>query len=55
MLSWAAAFLVIALIACVLGFGVVAGTAAWIAKACFLVFMVLFIVSFISGRRSPTV
>lgn len=51
MLSWALTFLIIALIAGVLGFGVVAGTAAWIAKVLFVVFLVLFIVSLISGRR----
>jgi uncharacterized membrane protein YtjA (UPF0391 family) len=44
-------FLIIALIAGVLGFGVVAGTAAWIAKVCFVVFLVLFLVSLLSGRR----
>jgi uncharacterized membrane protein YtjA (UPF0391 family) len=38
------------LIAAVLGFGVVAGTAALIAKFCFVVFLVLFVVSLISGR-----
>jgi uncharacterized membrane protein YtjA (UPF0391 family) len=51
MLSWAIMFLIIALIAGVLGFGVVAGTAAWIAKVCFVVFLVLFLVSLLSGRR----
>jgi uncharacterized membrane protein YtjA (UPF0391 family) len=54
MLSWAILFLVIALIAGVLGFGVVAGTAAWIAKLLFVVFIVLFLVSLISGRRVRT-
>jgi uncharacterized membrane protein YtjA (UPF0391 family) len=54
MLSWALTFLVIALIAGVLGFGVVAGTAAEIAKILFLLFLVLFVVSFIFGRaRTP--
>lgn len=52
MLSWAITFLIIALIAGVLGFGVVAGTAAWIAKVLFVVFLVLFIVSLVSGRRA---
>jgi uncharacterized membrane protein YtjA (UPF0391 family) len=52
MLSWAILFLVIALIAGVLGFGVVAGTAAWIAKALFVVFIILFLVSLISGRSA---
>ncbi|MBX3444329.1 MAG: DUF1328 domain-containing protein [Planctomyces sp.] len=51
MLSWAIMFLIIALIAGVLGFGVVAGTAAWIAKVCFVVFLVLFLISLFSGRR----
>src|SRR5688500_9290881 len=53
MLSWAITFLIIALIAAVLGFGGVAGTAAGIAKILFFVFLVLFIVSLISGRRGP--
>jgi uncharacterized membrane protein YtjA (UPF0391 family) len=53
MLSWALLFAVIALIAAILGFGVVAGTAAWIARVCFFVFLILFVFSLISGRRSP--
>lgn len=55
MLNWAITFLVIALIAAVLGFGVLAGTAMEIAKILFFVFIVLFIISLISGRRSPPV
>lgn len=50
MLSWALTFLVIALIAAVLGFGVVAGTAAMIARICFVVFLVLFVISLLRGR-----
>jgi uncharacterized membrane protein YtjA (UPF0391 family) len=54
MLSWALTFLVVALIAGVLGFGVVAGTAAQIAQVLFLLFLVLFVVSLIFGRgRAP--
>ncbi len=53
MLSWALTFLVIALIAGVLGFGVVAGTAASIAKILFFVFLVLFIIGLVMGRRGP--
>ncbi|MCO8122023.1 DUF1328 domain-containing protein [Stieleria sp. TO1_6] len=53
MLSWALTFLVIALIAGVLGFGVVAGTAAYIAKILFVVFLILFIIGLIMGRRGP--
>jgi uncharacterized membrane protein YtjA (UPF0391 family) len=52
MLGWAITFLIVALIAGVLGFGVVAGTAAWIAKVLFVVFIILFLVSLISGRRT---
>jgi len=55
MLSWALTFLVIALIAGVLGFGVVAGTAASIAKILFVVFLVLFVIGLLMGRRGPVV
>lgn len=51
MLSYAVIFLIIALLAGVLGFGVVAGTAATIAKVCFVVFLVLFLFSLFTGRR----
>jgi uncharacterized membrane protein YtjA (UPF0391 family) len=53
MLGWAVTFLVIALIAALLGFGGIAGASAGIAKILFLVFLVLFIVSLIFGRRTP--
>ena len=53
MLHYALLFLVVALIAGVLGFGFVAGTAAMIAKVLFIVFLILFLVSFIGGRRGP--
>jgi len=53
MLHYALVFLVVALIAGVLGFGFIAGTAAYIAKILFIVFLVLFIISFIGGRRGP--
>ena len=53
MLSWAVTFLIIALIAAVLGFGGIAGTAVGIAKIIFVVFLVLFVLSFIMGRRAP--
>jgi len=51
MLHWALTFLVIALIAAALGFGVVAGTAASIAKILFVVFLILFVVSLVLGKR----
>ena len=50
MLSYTITFLIIALIAGVLGFGVVAGTAASIAKICFVIFLVLFVVSLFRGK-----
>ncbi|HLP84090.1 MAG TPA: DUF1328 domain-containing protein [Phycisphaerales bacterium] len=45
MLHWAIGFLIIALIAAVLGFGGIAGTAVDIAKILFFVFIVLFLIS----------
>src|SRR5262245_35956822 len=45
MLGWILTFLVIALIAAVLGFGAVAGAAAGIAKIIFYIFLVLLLVS----------
>jgi uncharacterized membrane protein YtjA (UPF0391 family) len=52
MLNYAVIFLIIALLAGVLGFGVIAGTAATIAKVLFLLFLVLFIASLFRGRRA---
>jgi len=48
MLYWALMFLLIALMAGVLGFGVVAFAAAGIAKIFFFIFLVLFLVSLVS-------
>ena len=50
MLSYALIFLVVALVAGVLGFGVISGTAASIAKVLFVIFLVLFLVSLFRGR-----
>jgi uncharacterized membrane protein YtjA (UPF0391 family) len=47
MLHYAVIFFVIAIIAAVLGFGVIAGTAAWIAKVLFIVFLILAVLSFL--------
>lgn len=52
MLNSAFTFLIIAIIAAILGFWAVVGVAAWIAKAVFVLFIILFLVSFIAGRRS---
>ncbi len=51
MIGWAITFLVIALIAAVLGFGGIAGTAVGIAKIIFFVAIILFVLSLIFGRR----
>ena len=54
MLYWSLVFLVIALLAGLFGFGLIAGTSYAIAKVLFFVFLVIFIVSLImgfSGRR----
>ncbi|MCB4770631.1 DUF1328 domain-containing protein [Ancylobacter sp. Lp-2] len=57
MLGWALTFLVVALIAAVLGFGGIAGTAIEIAKIIFFVAIILFVVSAVlgvfRGRRAP--
>lgn len=49
MLGWALTFLVIALIAALLGFGGIAGTAVGIAKIIFFVAIALFLISAIAG------
>jgi uncharacterized membrane protein YtjA (UPF0391 family) len=49
MLGWAVTFLIIALVAAVLGFGGIAGTAIEIAKIIFFVAIVLFAISAIIG------
>jgi len=51
MLHYTIVLFVVAIIAAVLGFGAIAGTAALIAKICFVVFLVLAVVSLLSGRR----
>jgi uncharacterized membrane protein YtjA (UPF0391 family) len=46
MLHYAVVFFIVAIIAAVLGFGVIAGTAALIAKVCFIVFLILALLTF---------
>lgn len=56
MLGWALTFLVVALIAAVLGFGGIAGAAVEIAKIIFFVAIVLFLIAAVIGLvrgRSP--
>ena len=58
MLGWALTFLIVALIAAVLGFGGIATFAVDIAKIVFFVAIVLFLISAVIGLvrgRSPTV
>jgi len=49
MLRWAVLFLVIGLVAGILGFGGIAGASFAIAKILFFVFMVIFLVLLIAG------
>ena len=51
MLHWAATFFIIAIVAALLGFGGIAGSAIDIAKVLFFVFLILSIVVFISARK----
>lgn len=53
MLSWALMFLVIALLAALFGFTNVAGTSIVAAQIVFFVFLVLFVLSLLFGRRAP--
>lgn len=57
MLNWALSFLILALVAAVLGFGGIAAGASEIAKILFFVFLVMFIVSFFinATRGKPLV
>ena len=49
MLRWSMTFLIVALIAAILGFGNIAGTASSIAVTLFWVFVVLFLVSLVAS------
>ena len=51
MFRWGIIFLIIALIAAALGFGGLAGTAAWSAKIVFVVGIVIFLISLFTGRK----
>lgn len=52
MLHWTLVFLVIAIIAAILGFGTLAGMAATIAKVAFVLFLVLWVVGLLTRRGS---
>ena len=51
MLNWAVTFFVIAIIAALLGFTSIAGSAVEIAKVLFFVFLILAVLTFMFGRR----
>ena len=53
MFGYTVFFLIIALIAGALGFDIIAGTTATIAKVFFLIFLVLFVFSLVRGSK-PT-
>ena len=52
MLNWTATFFIVAIVAAVLGFTSIAGSAIDIAKILFGVFLTLAVLSFVFGRRS---
>lgn len=51
MLSWALAFAILAIITGAFGFGFIASGFAAAAKVLFIVFLVLFVVALLRGRR----
>ncbi len=51
MLNWAVTFFIIAIVAAVLGFTNIAGSAIDIAKILFVVFLILAALSLVFGRR----
>lgn len=52
MLRWTGLFLILALVAALLGFGVIASGFASLARIAFFVFLVLLLFSLVGGRRS---
>ncbi|GGD94516.1 hypothetical protein GCM10010911_61490 [Paenibacillus nasutitermitis] len=55
MLRYAAIFFIIAIIAAIFGFGGIVESAAGIAKVLFFIFIVLFVISLITGRKNSSV
>lgn len=57
MLSWSITFFIVALIAAVFGFGNIAESATSIAKVLFFIFLILFVLSLVTGmfRRGRNV
>jgi uncharacterized membrane protein YtjA (UPF0391 family) len=54
MSNWPLAFLIIALLAALLGFTEIIGSAAWIARVLFALFLALFLVSITQSRKSAS-
>jgi len=52
MLRWSAIFLILALVAGLLGFTTIAGTAMGIAKVLFILFLIACIITFFLGRKA---
>jgi uncharacterized membrane protein YtjA (UPF0391 family) len=52
MLHYAVTFFIIAIIAALLGFTTIAGSAIEIAKVLFFIFLVLAVLAFVFGRKS---
>jgi uncharacterized membrane protein YtjA (UPF0391 family) len=49
MLRWAVAFFMVAIVAAIFGFGDIAAAATGVAKILFYVFLILFLISLVSG------
>ena len=52
MLNWTVTFLLVAIVAGAFGFGGIAAEATGVARILFLLFLVLFVFSFITGRKT---
>jgi uncharacterized membrane protein YtjA (UPF0391 family) len=55
MLRWSIVFLLVAIIAALFGFGVIEGYSLLAAKITFFVFLVLFVLSLLTGGRARDV
>jgi uncharacterized membrane protein YtjA (UPF0391 family) len=55
MVRWAILFMILALVAAVLGFGGLSADFAWLGKVFLFVFLALFVVSLVVGRGRPPV
>jgi uncharacterized membrane protein YtjA (UPF0391 family) len=54
MLRWSLLFLIVALVAGMFGFGLIAAGSFMAFKVLFFVFLVLFVMSLIAGSRTPS-